>query len=435
VVQSRGVLHWASSGFVEYLRPGMLSRGRCSAIRAARGARQLCSAKLKEAPPVAPPPPPREGSGTSGLFKPVLALALAGTAYYFQDDIKEQMGMATSGSTSSGLSSDGQEIVATSKLKKEVEELAVKLQGELARERLQEVFKEKQEKARKEEALREERAQAALKKRTQVDEECIAQRTGNVDITKAREAIAEIIDSDPREGPLFVRLAWNNAATYDKTASVGGSEGACMRFMNGNEASWAENNGLLEARSRLDLLKSKFPELSTADLWSLAGTVALEEMGAPEMKWRSGRRDFTQEMDVLPETLLPHGDGGAIELRQKFYRMGLSDKEIVCLSAARALGDCRPEDSSAWGRTRNPTTFSNEYFTLLLKETWSNKTSHQDMDMALVQDESFKQYVEEYANDEAKFFADFAKVWIKFQEAGVRSFHGRRRYFFFGPRE
>ena len=49
--------------------------------------------------------------------------------------------------------------------------------------------------------------------------------------------------------------------------------------------------GLGEARKRLEKIKQKFPGISYADLWTLAGVVAIEEMGGPKIKWRPGRTD------------------------------------------------------------------------------------------------------------------------------------------------
>jgi len=40
-------------------------------------------------------------------------------------------------------------------------------------------------------------------------------------------------------------------------------------------------------------------------------------------------------------------------------------------------------------------------------------------DMAFVKDKEFKKWVETYAKDEAKFFADFSQAWKKLLELGV----------------
>ena len=49
--------------------------------------------------------------------------------------------------------------------------------------------------------------------------------------------------------------------------------------------------GLHIARERLEGIKAKFPGISYADLYTLAGVVAVEEMGGPKIKWVSGRTD------------------------------------------------------------------------------------------------------------------------------------------------
>lgn len=57
--------------------------------------------------------------------------------------------------------------------------------------------------------------------------------------------------------------------------------------------------------------------------------------------------------------------------------MGFSDKEIVALLGAHALGRCHTDRSGYWGPwTFAENTFSNEYFRLLVEERWSPKLSH-----------------------------------------------------------
>lgn len=274
-----------------------------------------------------------------------------------------------------------------------------------------------------------------------------------VDWNAVRVRIVSLMDDsdwdDGSWGPVFVRLAWHAAGTYDAKTKRGGSDGALMRFK--PESNWGANAGLAHARARLEPLKKEFPQVSFADLWSYAGTVAIEEMGGPTMKWRPGRKDVSEApKDPLPDGLLPDADGRdkksrpADHLRDIFYRMGFNDREIVALSGAHALGRCHEDRSGFWGPwTRAPTTFSNEYFRLLVAEKWTPKKTHQGKpwkgpaqfedktgelmmlptDLALVQDAKMKPIVEEYAKDEKKFFEDFGKAWIKLQELGVKAFN------------
>lgn len=275
-------------------------------------------------------------------------------------------------------------------------------------------------------------------------------KEATADWNVVRKRIVDLLDDEEFDdgswGPVFVRLAWHAAGTYDKNTKKGGSEGALMRYA--HQAGWGANAGLALPRARLEAVAREFPQVSHADLWSFAGTVAIEEMGGPKCNWRAGRvdRDQTAEQP-LPDGLLPDADGRgkspAEHLRDIFYRMGFNDQEIVALSGAHALGRCHTDRSGFWGPwTRAPTTFSNEYFKLLLNEKWTEKKTHlgkpwtgpaqfEDKtgelmmlptDLALVQDAKFREYTELYAQNEQKFFDDFAKAWIKLNELGVKAF-------------
>lgn len=388
--------------------------------------RNFCEAKPNNAS-VPPPPPPPESSGGSGAWLLILGI-LGGGAFYFREDIQKQLGMDSSKET-------------------------VKPDPVKAVEKVKEVAPEvKQPPVAKVEAI-----QSSTPKATVV-------AAGPVDYSAVREAIVEILEDDNYDdgsyGPVFVRLAWHSAGTYNKKTKTGGSEGAGMRFA--PEAEWGANAGLDVARAKLEPIKARFPGITYADLWSLAGTTAIEEMGGPDMNWRAGRKDHADTHEKLPDGLLPDADGRdkvekpSDHLREIFGRMGFNDKEIVCLSGAHALGRCHEDRSGYWGPwTYAPTTFSNEYFRLLLEERWSKKKTHKGKewngpeqyetangelmmlptDMALIWDDKMRPYVELYAKDEELFLKDFKKAWMKLQELGVRKFHGWRRYIFFGPRE
>lgn len=80
-----------------------------------------------------------------------------------------------------------------------------------------------------------------------------------------------------------------------------------------------------------------------------------------------------------------------------------------------------------------PTTFNNLYFSLLnqakwTKRDWSGPFQYEDdgktlmmlpTDIALIKDDSFKKYVDLYAGDQSKFFADFSKAFNKLEELGT----------------
>jgi len=249
-----------------------------------------------------------------------------------------------------------------------------------------------------------------------------------VDYDKVREAIENLSLKTGREsalGPLLVRLAWHASGTFDKNTNTGGSNGATMRCP--KEANDEANKGLERARLALEPIKQRFPGLSYADLWTLAGVVAIKVMGGPEVPWESGRKDIdiqTQESLVPENGRLPDAEKGADHIESVFSRMGFSDRETVALIGAHALGHCHTDSSGYHGKwTHTPTTFSTKFFEHLLESNWQEKTLPNGKiqyearglmmlpaDMALL-DDRYRGYVEEFAASEEVFFKDFAAAF------------------------
>lgn len=200
------------------------------------------------------------------------------------------------------------------------------------------------------------------------------------------------------------------------------------------------NAGLQHARVFLEPVKAKHPWITYADLWTLAGVVAIKEMGGPEIPWQAGRTDYVDDSKLPPRGRLPDGAQGADHLRWIFNRMGFNDQEIVALSGAHNLGRCHADRSGFDGAWVNaPTRFSNTYYRLMISRSWKEKTLengvrqfvHYDedaeeelmmlpTDLALMADPSFKQWVQVYAQDKDKFFEDFSKVFAKLVELGIQ---------------
>jgi cytochrome c peroxidase len=257
------------------------------------------------------------------------------------------------------------------------------------------------------------------------------------DYQKVYDAIAkQIWDKDEYDdgsyGPVVLRLAWHASGTYDKETNTGGSNGATMRFA--PEGDHGANAGLKHARGFLEPIKQQFPWISYGDLWTLAGVCAVQEMQGPVIPWRPGRQDRDVAF-CTPDGRLPDGSKEQNHIRAIFGRMGFSDQEMVALSGAHALGRCHSDRSGFEGPwTFSPTVLTNEYFRLLMEEkwgwrSWNGPKQYQDntskslmmlpTDMALIQDEGFKKYVEKYANDGQAFFKDFSDVVCKLFELGV----------------
>ncbi|CAN0874872.1 L-ascorbate peroxidase, cytosolic [Linum grandiflorum] len=240
-------------------------------------------------------------------------------------------------------------------------------------------------------------------------------------IDKAKKKLRGFI-AEKNCAPLMLRLAWgscrwHSAGTFDVKSKTGGPFGT-MRYS--AELTHGANNGLDIAVRLLDPIKEQFPGISYADLYQLAGVVAVEITGGPEVPFHPGRED---KPAPPPEGRLPDATKGVDHLRDVFGTgMGLSDQDIVALSGGHTLGRCHKERSGFEGPwTTNPLIFDNTYFTELLtgeKEGLLQLPS----DKALLCDSVFRPLVEKYAADEDAFFADYAEAHMKLSELGYVMF-------------
>lgn len=166
---------------------------------------------------------------------------------------------------------------------------------------------------------------------------------------------------------LFIRLAWHSAGTYRSVDGRGGSGRGQQRFAPLN--SWPDNVSLDKARRLLWPVKQKYGQkISWADLYILAGNVALENSGFRTFGFGAGREDVWEpDLDVNwgeeaawlehrhPESLAqsplgatemgliyvnpegPNHSGdpasAAPAIRATFGNMGMNDEEIVALIA------------------------------------------------------------------------------------------------------
>lgn len=193
-------------------------------------------------------------------------------------------------------------------------------------------------------------------------------------------------------GPFFIRMAWHAAGTYRTGDGRGGANSGQQRFAPLN--SWPDNGNLDKARRLLWPIKQKYGRhISWADLFILAGNVAIESMGGPVFGFGGGRADVFEPESVYwgteeqwvnegvatrihpaegralenplaaiqmgliyvnPEG--PQGDphdpeGMARDMRETFARMAMNDEETVALTAGgHAFGKAhgaKPADSFA----------------------------------------------------------------------------------------
>ena len=169
-------------------------------------------------------------------------------------------------------------------------------------------------------------------------------------------------------GPFFVRMTWHAAGTYRIADGRGGAGDGTQRFA--PENSWPDNGNLDKARRLLWPVKQKYGRaLSWADLFVLAGNIAIDSMGLKTFGFGGGRVDVWEPSEtywgkeqtwladerysgdrVLENPLAavqmgliyvnPEGPNGnpdpmlsARDVRETFARMAMNDEETVALVA------------------------------------------------------------------------------------------------------
>uniref|UniRef100_A0A7S1T791 Plant heme peroxidase family profile domain-containing protein n=1 Tax=Compsopogon caeruleus TaxID=31354 RepID=A0A7S1T791_9RHOD len=225
--------------------------------------------------------------------------------------------------------------------------------------------------------------------------------------------------------PVMVRLAWHDAGTYCASSKTGGANGS-IRFE--PECSHGANNGLRWAIDQLEHIKAavvdkategdETKEVSYADLYQLASVVAIEVSGGPKIPFRFGRKDVA-EISCTEDGRLPDATKRMPHLRDVFYRMGFTDKDIVVLSGAHCLGRAHKDRSGFEGPwTQEPLVFDNSYFKEILKENPDPALLRLASDMALLDEADTKALVQAYAEDQDLFFSDYTIAHQKLSELG-----------------
>jgi adenylate cyclase len=210
-----------------------------------------------------------------------------------------------------------------------------------------------------------------------------------------------------RTGPLFLRLVYHDAITFDPRTDTGGMNGS-IRLP--EELVLPENRGLDKAIAMLVPVKEEFPEVSWADLIALSGAVAVLQAGGPDIGIPIGRRD----VDIAdPTGRLPSPDEPWDPLRDRMLALGFSMEEFVALCGAHTLGTVNGNPF-----TDEPFHFSNAYYRQLIHGAAAN-LHMLGTDRAMVEDVECRPFIEAYAMDPELFARQFAAGYRKLTLLGT----------------
>ncbi|KAK9723653.1 hypothetical protein RND81_05G015800 [Saponaria officinalis] len=257
------------------------------------------------------------------------------------------------------------------------------------------------------------------------------------------------VDNDPRVAAEMLRLHFHDCFVNGCDASV------LLDVPNGEKAS-VHNANSLKGFGFIDdikgIVESACPGVvSCADIISLAARDAVVAVGGPTWPVLLGRRDSTTAASIASTTAqLPFPTGNLGNLINLFRSKGFSPREMVALSGAHTIGQakCIRFRNRIYGRqniatqfaqsmqqicpaTRGidddnlgpldfstPTSFNNDYFEGLIRREgllasdqvlWSSGSPQT------------APVVQQYANDEQRFFQDFSAAMFKMSRLGVKT--------------
>ncbi|KAL7589757.1 hypothetical protein Lser_V15G38503 [Lactuca serriola] len=255
------------------------------------------------------------------------------------------------------------------------------------------------------------------------------------EIEKARRDLRALIFNKTC-APIMLRLAFHDAGTYCKHTQTGGPNGSIRKP---EEFEQSCNKGLKVAIDFCEEIKSKHPKISYADIFQLAGVVAVGITGGPTIDFIPGRKDSNE---CTEEGRLPDLEKGPIHLMDTLKCMGLCYMDFVALSGAHVMDRTQKNRSNFDGPwTDKPLKFDNSYFINLLREyreelVWhepqalvrreflnlligeSDGTSLIPSDRTMMTFDEFRCDVMKYAEIPELFLKEYAQAHKKLSELG-----------------
>lgn len=224
------------------------------------------------------------------------------------------------------------------------------------------------------------------------------------------ELLNKIMSLD--DAPKFLQLAFHDASNYDITTNMGGANGSVLFEME-REENLSLKSILPKIESVKQSLEQKKIPISYADIIAVGGAVAVYKTGGPKIPTVLGRIDAKEAGQRIHIT---SPEISILDIIDRFNKMGFNTKELVALLGAHTIG-------KAYGKpmTEDLYRFSNTFFKKLIEFCHGVKRENLailNSDIALLDMQDTRKWVELYARDEIRFFEDFANAYQKMASLG-----------------
>jgi len=260
--------------------------------------------------------------------------------------------------------------------------------------------------------------------------------------------IKSMVAAGTLSAPTLFRLGFHHCNIGSAFGYNAGCNGGWLHYP--ADANAGQNAGLPDTLSTLETVKSAYPCISYADLYTFSGALGLELGGGPPIAWYPGRTDPVSSGPTHPplSSVLPDGMGNAAATQHWGANFGFTLREtVILLGGGHSFG---ASNDSGW--VGSFTSFgdffptpANKYFIDLLNQVWTpvaspsgsgktqfvcsacgvdpdgNAVIRFPSDMALRDSSTFNAFSAEYAGNEQKFLSDLQYSYQRLLQLGAGS--------------
>lgn len=268
-------------------------------------------------------------------------------------------------------------------------------------------------------------------------------------VNKIRQNIRNAINTNPDLASTFVKIAIQDALTYDPNTQEGGPDGSIVAAILDQKSKNVE--GLKAGAEKLNeiaKLVKRTTEITMADVVSFAGAEAIESVGGPRIVVQLGKMDPKGAMKKAssPATDLSNGQ----EVVNDFLNVGLTEREVALLFGAMGgmdvvatkyksenqmddeedepneMGDVDVFIPSSFGAPKEIYgkqlgALDNKYFASVVTDAKKGKMSSN----LVFADDKVMQWAKKYADNKNGFLKDLPEAYGKLMALGTKYTGGK----------
>jgi len=269
-------------------------------------------------------------------------------------------------------------------------------------------------------------------------------------VNKLRQNVRDAILSNPRLAPLFLKIAIQDALTYNAETKEGGPDGSVLTVILDKNApeSVLELKPAAEKLAEIAKKLKRTTEITDADVVGFAGAEAIETAGGPRIVIQLGKLD-PKKKTILDKEMYPKLCGSGANVIAAFNRAGLTEREVALLfgaigamedvadSAAQNKDDEEEDEENEMGDKQVfiPSSFGapNQIYGKqlgkidvgFLKRVAADLKQRKKPVTDIYLDEKVAGFVFKYANNNVGFLKDLGEAYTKLTALGTRYTGGK----------